>query len=272
VFSPYYALARRRRGRADPERHVAVNAILYLPRGRRWSMTERSAAALQRSVDTLVIGPSALRWQQGVLTLDIQETTVPWPHALKGQVRVVPRRLCETVFALDRAGEHNWQPLGPDCHVEVDFEAPALSWHGRGYLDHNNGRTPLEQTFTDWWWARGHRGDTTYIQYEAVDVQGRETRLTLTADAGGTLEECAPWPRLELPRTGWRLRRPARTPDGMGTPARTLEDTPFYARSLLEARLDGQPLTLVHEALDLRRFAAPWVQLMLPFRMPRRAR
>jgi carotenoid 1,2-hydratase len=26
----------------------------------------------------------------------------------------------------------------------------------------------------------------------------------------------------------------------------------------------------VHETLDLRRFASPWVQVLLPFRMPRR--
>jgi carotenoid 1,2-hydratase len=50
---------------------------------------------------------------------------------------------------------------------------------------------------------------------------------------------------------------------------RTVEDTPFYARSLLT---DGasSPAHVVHESLSLERFRSPWVQSMLPFRMPRR--
>lgn len=52
---------------------------------------------------------------------------------------------------------------------------------------------------------------------------------------------------------------------------RTYEDTPFYARSLAAATFGGKPATVVHEALSLDRFASPWVQFLLPFRM-RRAR
>jgi carotenoid 1,2-hydratase len=51
---------------------------------------------------------------------------------------------------------------------------------------------------------------------------------------------------------------------------RTFEDTPFYARSLLAATLDGETVQPVHESLSLRRFRNPLVRLMLPFRMPRR--
>ena len=51
----------------------------------------------------------------------------------------------------------------------------------------------------------------------------------------------------------------------------TLEDGPFYARSLLDTRLLGEPAMAVHESLSLQRFRAPWVQVLLPFRMPRRA-
>jgi carotenoid 1,2-hydratase len=52
--------------------------------------------------------------------------------------------------------------------------------------------------------------------------------------------------------------------------AQTLEDTPFYARSLVTTHLAGQPVQAVHESLALDRFANPIVQAMLPFRMPRR--
>jgi carotenoid 1,2-hydratase len=50
----------------------------------------------------------------------------------------------------------------------------------------------------------------------------------------------------------------------------TLEDTPFYARSVISASIEGKATTMVHESLSLDRFAAPWVQAMLPFKMPRR--
>jgi carotenoid 1,2-hydratase len=52
----------------------------------------------------------------------------------------------------------------------------------------------------------------------------------------------------------------------------TLEDTPFYARSMLSTRLFGEAVTAVHESLDLDRFRTAWVRALLPFRMPRMAR
>jgi carotenoid 1,2-hydratase len=52
---------------------------------------------------------------------------------------------------------------------------------------------------------------------------------------------------------------------------RTLEDTPFYARSILDARLMGERVAAVHETLDLRRLDTALVRWMLSFRMPRRA-
>jgi carotenoid 1,2-hydratase len=51
----------------------------------------------------------------------------------------------------------------------------------------------------------------------------------------------------------------------------TLEDTPFYARAVLESGLLGQRVVSVHETLNLRRLTSPVVQAMLPWRMPRRA-
>jgi carotenoid 1,2-hydratase len=50
---------------------------------------------------------------------------------------------------------------------------------------------------------------------------------------------------------------------------RSLEDTPFYARSLLDCRILGHRVEAVHETLDARRFALWWVQNLLPWRMPR---
>jgi len=47
----------------------------------------------------------------------------------------------------------------------------------------------------------------------------------------------------------------------------TLEDTPFYARSLLATRLLGTEAIAVHESLSMERFASGWVQRLLPFRI-----
>jgi carotenoid 1,2-hydratase len=49
----------------------------------------------------------------------------------------------------------------------------------------------------------------------------------------------------------------------------TFEDSPFYARSAIAHRLDGQDATSMHESLELDRFSLGLVRAMLPFRMPR---
>jgi carotenoid 1,2-hydratase len=50
---------------------------------------------------------------------------------------------------------------------------------------------------------------------------------------------------------------------------RTVEDTPFYARSMVMP--DGsRGAQVVHESLSLARFDSRWVQALLPFRMWRR--
>ena len=67
------------------------------------------------------------------------------------------------------------------------------------------------------------------------------------------------------------LARSVRSEDAASV-VRTLEDAPFYARSVISARLLGEPVTLMHESLSLDRFKMPIVQAMLPFRMPRARR
>ncbi len=76
-----------------------------------------------------------------------------------------------------------------------------------------------------------------------------------------------------MPATGWRRARETLANDpGRVSVVRTLEDTPFYVRSLLSAPLAGRSAVAVHKSLSLDRFATTVVQWMLPFRMPRHAR
>ncbi|GEO39394.1 hypothetical protein SAE02_35420 [Skermanella aerolata] len=51
--------------------------------------------------------------------------------------------------------------------------------------------------------------------------------------------------------------------------AGTLVDALFYARSVLNTRIAGQPVTAMQESLLFDRFSAGWVQALPPFRMPR---
>jgi carotenoid 1,2-hydratase len=58
--------------------------------------------------------------------------------------------------------------------------------------------------------------------------------------------------------------------EGVPRIVRTLENAPFYARSHIATRIEGVETEAIHESLDLRRFSANWVRMLLPFRMPRR--
>jgi carotenoid 1,2-hydratase len=50
----------------------------------------------------------------------------------------------------------------------------------------------------------------------------------------------------------------------------TLEDTPFYACSMLSSSLLGERVISMHETLNVPRLTSLMVRMMLPFRMPRR--
>jgi carotenoid 1,2-hydratase len=172
---------------------------------------------------------------------------------------------------LDTAGKHRWWPIAPVARVEVAFEQPALRWTGTGYLDMNSGTEPLEQGFMRWDWSRADLGDATAILYDTHSRSGAETGLALRVDHQGRVEEFAAPPHAPLPTSPiWRIDRGTRCHAGFGARIeRTLEDTPFYARSVLRTGLLEREVTAVHESLNLDRFTCGWVQAMLPLRMPR---
>ena len=269
VFSPYYALARRR-GPADPVNHCAINVALY-GRARRWSMTERGRAGVEREPDHFQVGPSGLWWEGDVLHIRIDEVAVPWPARIRGVVRVHPAARRDHPEPLDAAGRHRWTPIAPVARVEVDLERPSLAWSGAGYLDANVGDEPLEAAFRRWHWSRAAMPDGTAILYDVERRDGSRLSLAVRAAADGRLTPIEPPPLATLPRTGWRIARATRS-DAGALVARTLEDTPCYARSLVDGAILGQAVRAVHETLDLDRFRSPVVQMMLPFRMPRRRR
>jgi carotenoid 1,2-hydratase len=286
VFSPYYAWARRR-ARAQglqgvaPEQHCAMNVALYalgpsVSTPGHWAMTERGASALQVDAERLRIGPSQWRWQDGELLIDLDERCAPWPARIAGQVRVRPGALAQCGFALDRHGRHRWQPIAPMARIEVQLDHPRLRWQGEAYLDHNNGDRPLEDDFRAWSWSRGllqgdAAGSRCAIVYDVERLDGSRLALGLACDKTGRLQAFRPPGPATLPRGRWGVSRPTRSEVAQDTVLRhALEDGPFYTRSVVDSHLCGQPVRAVHESLSLERFRQPWVQALLPFRMPRR--
>ncbi|MBM13912.1 MAG: carotenoid 1,2-hydratase, partial [Halieaceae bacterium] len=104
------------------------------------------------------------------------------------------------------------------------------------------------------------------IHYDAQLAGGGSKHLSLSVDDDGVMRK-QDFPALQYLSRGplWRVARPARLPASRDMSVKTLEDTPFYTRS--QVCVDGREF--MHESLDLRRFCLPWVQFLLPFRMPR---
>ncbi len=271
VFSPYYARARRRRD-PDPTNHCALNVALYSAGAKRWCLTERGRKAVSRSPGELHLGPSAVTWNGRWLQVDVDEFAAPLPRRLRGRIRVHPAALSERQFALDAGGRHHWWPASPRCTVEVRMENPALAWQGKGYLDANWGSEPLEAGFARWDWSRAELGDgASTVLYDVTPRQGDGPSLALHFDTRGGITEFPAPPVAPLPKTSvWRVPRSVQSEHGpVAGVVRTLEDTPFYARSLVRTRVRGESVLAMHESLSLERFSRRWVQLLLPFRMPR---
>lgn len=273
VFSPYYASSRRR-GRSDPFNHCAVNAILYSDSGKRWAMTERSGDQLVSDADGISIGRSSMRWLDGKLVVEIDELSNPIPRRMRGRVVLSPGNMNHEVLSLHSNGRHNWWPVAPRATATVEFEMPDRRFSGSAYLDSNFGDEPLESGFRRWDWTRRERppadGVTTSLTYHVVQKDGHENTIALAlADSGELVHQPAPLAQ-RLPASAWRVPRHTRS-DLPIVDVKTLEDTPFYARSLLRVGdSDATDAILMHESLSLERFRSRWVQWLLPFRMPRR--
>jgi carotenoid 1,2-hydratase len=270
VFSPYYAWARRQ-GRGDPANYCSLNLALYGRGGKRWAMTERGRESLSRDETHLAIGPSALNWTGSELQIDVQETTVPIPSRLRGRIRVHSGPVNQRIFTLRENGAHHWRPVMPLARVDVDFGDGGVKWSGSGYFDHNTGAEALEDGFKSWTWCRSADATKTTVFYDLTGRGGTCSDLALHIHKNGDIATAEPPPAQRLRTTNWGIRRSTRSETA--SPPRvveTLEDTPFYARSVVSASIEGTATTMVHESLNLDRFAAPWVQVLLPFKMPRR--
>jgi carotenoid 1,2-hydratase len=234
-------------------------------------MTERSRASLTRTARELAIGPSRLHWDGSSLLIELDEVSVPIPRRVRGRVRVWPRGVSSFVTPLDDAGRHRWGPIAPCARIEVELDRPGARWSGTAYLDSNEGDEPIDRAFDTWDWSRAALPDgSTAVLYDVRQKGAPDRVIARRFRPGGDSEPFDPPPRQALPRTLWRLDPTVRSDAGAAARVvQTLEDTPFYARSLLSSGLLGERVTSVHETLNVPRVVSRTVRLMLPWRMPR---
>ncbi len=235
-------------------------------------MTERGRSHMQRSAREFVVGPSRVHWDGQAMVFDIDERSAPLAQRVRGRVRVHPQGLCGFVTALDAHDRHRWGPIAPCARVEVEMQHPAARWSGHAYLDSNEGDEPVDRGFREWDWSRTVLADgSTAVIYDVRPSAGADRVIAQRFAPDGSATAFEPPPRQPLPRSKWRLPRTMRSDPGVPAQVvQTLEDTPFYVRSVLSSGLLGERVTSVHETLDLPRLVSLPVRLMLPWRMPRR--
>ena len=267
VFSPYYYRARSR-GRGIALDYCAINVGLYRRRGKVWAMTERDRYSVSQSVTEFHVGPSKLQWDEGKLVIDVRERSMPFARRVEGRIVVEPRFLNTEGFALDPGELHHWRPISPMGRIDVQMTSPGVRWSGAAYLDTNWGRRPLEDDFTGWNWSRHSDESQAAITYAADLLDGSSSSLALDFDTEGRISRREIPPEIRLRGTGWRVDRRTRSETALHV-QRTLEDTPFYSRSILSGPSGSQGSLVMHESLSLRRFRSAWVRQLLPFRMPR---
>lgn len=231
-------------------------------------MTERGLRSAERSASRFIIGPSDVKIDDRSMIITIRERTAPFFSRLVGEVTLTPTTFTDHQIALDEAGNHYWRPIAPLAHVDARFDHPRLAWSGHGYHDMNWGSQPLETSFHSWFWSRATSSRGAHIVYDKTLINGARSGFAIDIDETGTITNRADPPEVELGRTFWRMQRPARL-DYPATRVTLVEDSPFYSRSLVETRIGEERVTAFHESLSLKRFSTSWMQMMLPFRMPR---
>ncbi|WP_345791024.1 carotenoid 1,2-hydratase [Gymnodinialimonas phycosphaerae] len=266
VFSPWY----RWSGRENPANHCCLNVATY-GRGGRWTMTDRGEEALGLSRDALQIGPSAMVWKGDRLEVQINEVSTPHAQRVKGTVTIHPSAVTDREMLLSDDGAHVWRPFAPTARIEVALNRPGWTWSGHGYFDANFGTRALEADFNYWTWGRFPLRDGSACFYDLDRRDGTSLAAGVGFAADGTPHAIPLPPKQRLKRPLWMVRRDTRSDaDFRPHQVKPMLDAPFYNRSAIRTKINGEETTGVYEALDLDRFRGPWLMPMLAVRVPRR--
>ncbi len=237
-------------------------------------MTDRGRSALRQSRDCFEVGPSQMHWNGSELVIDINEiASPPLISRVRGRITVTPRSVTSVEVPLTPDGAHIWRPFAPISDIQVDLEAKGWQWSGHGYFDANFGTRALEEDFKFWTWGRYPTSDGAICIYDAQRRDGSTLDTAIAFDRDGSARAVSAPPRTKFKRSLWQVYRETRADPGT-TPKQVLPmlDAPFYSRSAVQTQINGECVTGVHEALDLRRFASPLIKPMLAVRVPRRAK
>ncbi len=267
VFSPWY----RWSGRKSPQNHVCINVATYGPGGR-FTMTDRGKSALRQTGSRLQVGPSMMRWDDGQLVIEIDEvSSPPLINRIRGEIRVTPAAITQVELPLTPDGAHVWRPFAPRARIEVAIDRPGWTWQGEGYFDANFGTRALEEDFSYWTWGRFPTKAGATCFYDATRLDGSSLAAGFAFDAEGGAREIPLPQKTPMRRSLWAVKRETRADPGF-RPYQVMNmlDAPFYSRSAVRTRLDGEEVTGVHEALDLTRFRSPLLKPILAVRVPRR--
>lgn len=235
-------------------------------------MTDRGESALRQTRHSFTVGPSSLRWTNGRLEIDVNEiSSLPLVSRVAGRITVTPSAITAVELPLLEDGSHVWRPFAPTAQIEVELNR-GWNWSGHGYFDANFGTRALEADFSSWSWGRFPRAGGSACFYDAVRRDGTHLAAGVHFAADGRAEPMDPPPLTAFSRSLWAVRRETRADTGY-RPRQVLAmlDAPFYTRSAVRTRIHGEDTIGVHEALDLDRFASPFLKPMLAVRVPRRA-
>ncbi|SMO78318.1 hypothetical protein [Fodinibius sediminis] len=109
---------------------------------------------------------------QYLLEMNEQLPSGDW---LKAEVTFASDDMTGSLFEEEHAASaagHDWNLVQPRAEVEgtiaigVRGEAmQTIAFRGVGYHDHNTGREPMRNEFTDWYWGRFHFDHATLVYY-----------------------------------------------------------------------------------------------------------
>lgn len=237
-------------------------------------MTDRGAEALRQTDNTFTVGPSSMHWNGTSLVIDIDEVSVPHCDRVRGTVTVHPKGLTDVEIPLHDSGSHVWRPFAPVADIEVNLNRSGWQWTGHGYFDANFGTAALEDDFSYWTWGRFPVKGGTACFYDATRRDGSDDlAVALMFDEDGSVRPMDPPPKRTFRRSLWGVRRETRGDAGtLPTQTKMMLDAPFYSRAGVRTQINGEVSDGVHEALDLNRFASPWIKPMLAVKVPRRRR
>ncbi len=235
-------------------------------------MTDRGKDALRQSRDCFEVGPSQMHWNGRDLVISVDEiSSPPLISRVRGQITVTPSAITDVELPLTPDGAHIWRPFAPVSMIKVELDAPGWAWDGHGYFDANFGTRALEEDFDFWTWGRYPTTHGATCIYDATRRDGTQLETAIAFTPEGAASEITAPPRTPFKRSLWQVRRETRADEGVvPKQVKPMLDAPFYSRSAVETQLDGEVVTGVHEALDLRRFSQAWLKPMLAVRVPRR--